>query len=186
MVVFFKSVSKNCNSSASIFRVIFGCGTEGFSPFSHTLANWLVIFRHKTEMSDAVSWYAIGFLCQLSLSSGPPVNVTCNIFINSFGSVTETTMVRKLPVLEMLHFLLPAPPPSIFCFCWTRLCFWDSNGVTLRAAGHWHADNEPSAPQLKWKNWESEGKVVRERGRGLRRGGGVSTGLRLLGQLRTV
>lgn len=28
--------------------------------------------------------------------SGPPVNVTCNIFINSFGSVTETTMVRVL------------------------------------------------------------------------------------------
>lgn len=28
---------------------------------------------------------------------GPPVNVTCNIFINSFGSVTETTMVRVLP-----------------------------------------------------------------------------------------
>lgn len=27
--------------------------------------------------------------------SGPPVNVTCNIFINSFGSITETTMVRK-------------------------------------------------------------------------------------------
>lgn len=26
-------------------------------------------------------------------STGPPVNVTCNIFINSFGSVTETTMV---------------------------------------------------------------------------------------------
>lgn len=25
---------------------------------------------------------------------GPPVNVTCNIFINSFGSITETTMVR--------------------------------------------------------------------------------------------
>ncbi|MGH0179862.1 UNVERIFIED_CONTAM: hypothetical protein FKN15_002800 [Acipenser sinensis] len=24
---------------------------------------------------------------------GPPVNVTCNIFINSFGSVTETTMI---------------------------------------------------------------------------------------------
>ncbi|XP_010765108.1 glycine receptor subunit alpha-2-like [Notothenia coriiceps] len=23
---------------------------------------------------------------------GPPVNVTCNIFINSFGSITETTM----------------------------------------------------------------------------------------------
>lgn len=27
---------------------------------------------------------------------GPPVNVTCNIFINSFGSITETTMVRKV------------------------------------------------------------------------------------------
>lgn len=32
------------------------------------------------------------------LPLGPPVNVTCNIFINSFGSVTETTMVRGLPV----------------------------------------------------------------------------------------
>lgn len=28
---------------------------------------------------------------------GAPVNVTCNIFINSFGSVTETTMVRISP-----------------------------------------------------------------------------------------
>lgn len=39
------------------------------------------------------------FFAQLSLStfffSGPPVNVTCNIFINSFGSITETTMVRR-------------------------------------------------------------------------------------------
>ncbi|KAI4883434.1 hypothetical protein NFI96_006652 [Prochilodus magdalenae] len=26
--------------------------------------------------------------------TGPPVNVTCNIFINSFGSVTETTMLE--------------------------------------------------------------------------------------------
>lgn len=25
--------------------------------------------------------------------TGPPVNVTCNIFINSFGSIAETTMV---------------------------------------------------------------------------------------------
>ncbi|XP_067903130.1 glycine receptor subunit alpha-4-like [Heterodontus francisci] len=29
---------------------------------------------------------------------GPPVNVTCNIFINSFGSVTETTMDYRLNV----------------------------------------------------------------------------------------
>uniref|UniRef100_A0A672NRR7 Glycine receptor subunit alpha-2-like n=1 Tax=Sinocyclocheilus grahami TaxID=75366 RepID=A0A672NRR7_SINGR len=31
---------------------------------------------------------------------GPPVNVTCNIFINSFGSVTETTMVSKMRTLN--------------------------------------------------------------------------------------
>uniref|UniRef100_A0A3B5BGF0 Glycine receptor subunit alpha-2-like n=1 Tax=Stegastes partitus TaxID=144197 RepID=A0A3B5BGF0_9TELE len=30
--------------------------------------------------------------------SGPPVNVTCNIFINSFGSITETTMDYRLNV----------------------------------------------------------------------------------------
>lgn len=29
------------------------------------------------------------------LLSGHPVNVTCNIFINSFGSITETTMVSS-------------------------------------------------------------------------------------------
>ncbi|KAG7219132.1 hypothetical protein INR49_019294 [Caranx melampygus] len=28
---------------------------------------------------------------------GPPVNVTCNIFINSFGSIAETTMSEHLP-----------------------------------------------------------------------------------------
>ncbi|XP_058886022.1 glycine receptor subunit alpha-2 isoform X3 [Acipenser ruthenus] len=29
---------------------------------------------------------------------GPPVNVTCNVFINSFGSVTETTMDYRLNI----------------------------------------------------------------------------------------
>uniref|UniRef100_A0A8D0A8V0 Glycine receptor, alpha 4b n=1 Tax=Sander lucioperca TaxID=283035 RepID=A0A8D0A8V0_SANLU len=29
---------------------------------------------------------------------GPPINVTCNIFINSFGSITETTMDYRLNV----------------------------------------------------------------------------------------
>ncbi|XP_042564449.1 glycine receptor, alpha 4b [Clupea harengus] len=33
-----------------------------------------------------------------TLFSGPPVNVTCNIFINSFGSITETTMDYRLNV----------------------------------------------------------------------------------------
>ena len=31
------------------------------------------------------------------LPLGPPVNVTCNIFINSFSSITETTMVKHRP-----------------------------------------------------------------------------------------
>lgn len=30
------------------------------------------------------------------ISAGPPVNVTCNIFINSFGSIAETTMVSSI------------------------------------------------------------------------------------------
>ena len=41
---------------------------------------------------------------------GPPVNVTCNIFINSFGSITETTMVRisfiNLSAVVTLNLLL--------------------------------------------------------------------------------
>ncbi|XP_012728721.1 glycine receptor subunit alpha-2 isoform X7 [Fundulus heteroclitus] len=51
---------------------------------------------------------------------GPPVNVTCNIFINSFGSVTETTMVSAsgfyidiFPVqfVNVLFIPQPAGPP---------------------------------------------------------------------------
>lgn len=38
------------------------------------------------------------FVCcshTLCLIAGPPVNVSCNIFINSFGSIAETTMVSN-------------------------------------------------------------------------------------------
>ncbi|KAG5851831.1 glycine receptor, alpha 4a [Anguilla rostrata] len=35
---------------------------------------------------------------------GPPVNVTCNIFINSFGSITETTMDYRLNVFLRQHW----------------------------------------------------------------------------------
>lgn len=38
------------------------------------------------------------------LPPGPPVNVTCNIFINSFGSITETTMVREILLLLLFLF----------------------------------------------------------------------------------
>uniref|UniRef100_A0A672NRS2 Glycine receptor subunit alpha-2-like n=1 Tax=Sinocyclocheilus grahami TaxID=75366 RepID=A0A672NRS2_SINGR len=41
---------------------------------------------------------------------GPPVNVTCNIFINSFGSVTETTMVSCVGhVVCRLTLILSCP-----------------------------------------------------------------------------
>ncbi|XP_047457717.1 glycine receptor subunit alpha-2 isoform X1 [Mugil cephalus] len=51
---------------------------------------------------------------------GPPVNVTCNIFINSFGSVTETTMVSSSVIsvsyypsncVNVLSIPQPAGPP---------------------------------------------------------------------------
>lgn len=54
--------------------------------------------------------------------AGPPVNVTCNIFINSFGSIAETTMVSQELIsaqeLRMHHTVfffffspyLPNPP----------------------------------------------------------------------------
>lgn len=50
--------------------------------------------------------FSLIFLCVDVLSvpqtAGPPVNVTCNIFINSFGSIAETTMVSgALQMLEM-------------------------------------------------------------------------------------
>lgn len=51
---------------------------------------WCVPFRKPPSVvfKEAV-------LLRCVLLSGSPVNVTCNIFINSFGSITETTMVRK-------------------------------------------------------------------------------------------
>uniref|UniRef100_A0A8C2WQG5 Glycine receptor, alpha 1 n=1 Tax=Cyclopterus lumpus TaxID=8103 RepID=A0A8C2WQG5_CYCLU len=36
--------------------------------------------------------------CTARFSSGPPVNVTCNIFINSFGSIAETTMDYRVNI----------------------------------------------------------------------------------------
>lgn len=127
-------------------------------------------------------WYIMWDESPVFLSSGPPVNVTCNIFINSFGSVTETTMVRNLyifppkesksPLLEMIHFWRLLFFRSIFCFCWTRSLVCVSETVTQqpeRPAGHWHANNKLSTLQLKWKTGkvkknvlESQGKVCTE------------------------
>lgn len=41
------------------------------------------------------------------------MNVTCNIFINSFGSVTETTMVRSLPIPCFHPSVNERSPPDI-------------------------------------------------------------------------
>lgn len=45
------------------------------------------------------------------LLPGPPVNVTCNIFINSFGSITETTMVR----FSCFFKIRPWMPSAVKC-----------------------------------------------------------------------
>lgn len=120
------------------------------------------------------NWYFLWDESTVFLSSGPPVNVTCNIFINSFGSVTETTMVRNpylfskqnvnpllleiihfLPsIFFLLHFLFPAEPVHSFSvFLRRKHCNLE------RPAGHWHADNKLSAMQLKWKTGKVNKKV---------------------------
>lgn len=63
--------------------------------------NFLMKHLHRSEPSRPW-WYGLRLFPVMSLSShftGPPVNVTCNIFINSFGSVTETTMVSSSGIL---------------------------------------------------------------------------------------
>ena len=53
---------------------------------------FIYIYSFYVDVED-VSCQSVFFF--FFLPSGPPVNVTCNIFINSFGSITETTMVRR-------------------------------------------------------------------------------------------
>lgn len=55
-------------------------------PWSQNPTNWSYPgdFFLALELSRNLSWLA-----------GPPVNVSCNIFINSFGSIAETTMVSE-------------------------------------------------------------------------------------------
>lgn len=61
-----------------------------FSLQSHHF-HFIYIFNHRCWWSCNIASMSIAIF--LLHSTGPPVNVTCNIFINSFGSVTETTMV---------------------------------------------------------------------------------------------
>ena len=58
--------------------------------FLHRLAS---VTPPSPPRRGALAWFDWRVsLCPPS-PAGPPVNVTCNIFINSFGSIAETTMV---------------------------------------------------------------------------------------------
>ncbi|XP_014851242.1 PREDICTED: glycine receptor subunit alpha-3-like isoform X1 [Poecilia mexicana] len=46
---------------------------------------------------------------------GPPVNVSCNIFINSFGSIAETTMVSDRKPRRVGGTFFPVGPRKAFC-----------------------------------------------------------------------
>lgn len=70
---------------------------------------------HRDNYGEFLLISATCPMCYLSPQpAGPPVNVTCNIFINSFGSIAETTMVsRELsPAQGLDHavFFLPTQP----------------------------------------------------------------------------
>lgn len=139
---------------------------------------------------------AVGKVCVyvflfLFLPAGPPVNVTCNIFINSFGSITETTMVRRPSAFllhrNILYFLFMINNKKniqillyiFFSFstllvanpfkCWSNSCFLEHSSATFRDHwGHWHTDNELSTLQLKWKIEKMKEKVEGWKDRGKR------------------
>uniref|UniRef100_A0A672MYG8 Glycine receptor, alpha 4b n=1 Tax=Sinocyclocheilus grahami TaxID=75366 RepID=A0A672MYG8_SINGR len=64
----------------------------------------LVYISYLKDQQSGLSWFK--FLSNMLMFHivlffhflGPPVNVTCNIFINSFGSITETPMDYRLNV----------------------------------------------------------------------------------------
>ncbi|XP_031713146.1 glycine receptor subunit alpha-4-like [Anarrhichthys ocellatus] len=60
---------------------------------SFCFCSLLASIRHVIPSDHIES--TVTMMCVLP---GPPVNVTCNIFINSFGSITETTMDYRLNV----------------------------------------------------------------------------------------
>ncbi|NXQ11344.1 GLRA4 protein, partial [Peucedramus taeniatus] len=85
-----------------------------FLPITATcLAMWLVSGREEikagsrsspqpmspSDFLDKLMGRTSGYDARIRPNfKGPPVNVTCNIFINSFGSVTETTMDYRVNV----------------------------------------------------------------------------------------
>lgn len=64
----------------------------------------------------------------LLLLPGPPVNVTCNIFINSFGSITETTMVRFF-LFSSLNQFTNCNQQFNICFLSSHIWAWSCSWV---------------------------------------------------------
>uniref|UniRef100_A0A672YRR9 Glycine receptor, alpha 4b n=1 Tax=Sphaeramia orbicularis TaxID=375764 RepID=A0A672YRR9_9TELE len=59
----------------------------------------LIITPSPSDFLDKLMGRTSGYDARIRPNfKGPPVNVTCNIFINSFGSITETTMDYRLNV----------------------------------------------------------------------------------------
>lgn len=70
--------------------------------FSKTLNNPCICISMPTCLN--LLWSYIIFPNAIFLCLGPPVNVSCNIFINSFGSIAETTMVRIYSYIHINTF----------------------------------------------------------------------------------
>lgn len=87
---------------------------------SHHRFNFVYISSHLHRCWWSCIFASMSIATFLLRSAGPPVNVTCNIFINSFGSVTETTMVSAtMPLAREKHdLIMPWTQPvkfSIYC-----------------------------------------------------------------------
>ena len=72
---------------------------------SHHRFNFVYISSHLHRCWWSCIFASMSIATFLLRSAGPPVNVTCNIFINSFGSVTETTMVSAT-IMYSFHIAL--------------------------------------------------------------------------------
>lgn len=101
---------------------IYHCKPLGKTYFlqSHHHFHFVYISSHLHRCWWSCIFASISIAIFLLRSAGPPVNVTCNIFINSFGSVTETTMVSATMPLarEKLDSIVPWTQPvkfSIYC-----------------------------------------------------------------------
>ncbi|XP_077336340.1 glycine receptor subunit alpha-2 isoform X2 [Lithobates pipiens] len=84
LTAFFALIFEN-----SIFRMTY-CKEHGKSP-SQSMS--------PSDFLDKLMGRTSGYDARIRPNfKGPPVNVTCNIFINSFGSVTETTMDYRVNI----------------------------------------------------------------------------------------